>query len=91
MGSFKGWILNITPLNDLEMVSPGFSGDMDEQIIDMADSSFSPLLKLSDNDSTKSNGSEYDDKESESLRPTQQDPLWLNNVDVTPQVFYRFF
>ena len=78
-----------------EMVSPGVfiatSGDMDEQIIDMADSSFSSSLKSSDNDSTTSNGSEDDDKESGPPRPTSQDPFWLTNVDVTSQVFYSFF
>ena len=35
--------------------------------------------------------SEDDDKESESPRPTSLDPSWLTNVDVTPQVCYRFF
>ena len=46
--------------------------------------------KAANNDPLPSNGSE-DDKESEPPRPTSLDPSWLTNVDVTPQVFYRFF
>jgi hypothetical protein len=47
--------------------------------------------KAANKDPLPSNGSEDDDKESEPLRPTQQDPYWLTNADVTPQVFYTFF
>ena len=63
------------------------SGDMHEQIIDLTDSSMCSLLKSSDNEFTTSNGSEDDDKETGPARPTLPDPFWLNNVDVTPQVF----
>ena len=56
-------------------------------ITDLTDSSMCSLLKSSDNEFTTSNGSEDDDKETGPARPTLPDPFWLNNVDVTPQVF----
>lgn len=86
----------------VKLVSPGggfmasssrASGGLQEQVMESTtDSSLCSLMKSSDDFTpTTSNGSEDDEKDGSSLaRPILQDPFWLTNVNMTPQLTFNY-